>query len=103
MRIFCFLSHAFWSPAQQDQLLINPDDPSATSSEHSRAVEADEPQSPQPPMASAAAEAAMGDIVTGPTASADTDPNVAANGCLSHAAEVLRPLMLPSLSGLMPI
>ena len=61
-------------------------------------VDKDELSSLQPPPDSAAAKAAMADIVTGPRATtAGSDPQVAAEGCPSHAVEVLRPLVLPPL------
>ena len=60
-------------------------------------VDKDELSSLQPPPDSAAAKAAMADIVTGPSATAGPDPQVAAERCPSHAAEVLRPPVLLSL------
>lgn len=60
-------------------------------------VDDDELSSPPPPPDSAAAKAAMADIVTGPSATASPDPQVAAEGYPSHAAEVLRPPVLLSL------
>lgn len=72
-------SHVFRSSTLQDQLFTNTDNPGATASA----------QSPPPPPASASAAAAM------------TDPDVAAEGCPSHAAEVLSPPVLPHLSSLM--